>query len=227
MLRSPDLLRTTTFRWAVSSALAFASAVLLLFGLTYWQTAGYLTRQVDRGLLSEAASFMNGPASDLRRHIEWRLQTDPRHFNVTGLFGPDGQVLAGNIAGMPAGLPPQGNAARLGVSRILADGSQETRTVRVVDERLPDGRNPCPRERCRCGQRTHGDCDESAALGRGSNGDPGDRCRRVSQYAHAQANRGGSSRRACNHARATRETTSAAGDSRMTSITSRRSSIAC
>jgi signal transduction histidine kinase len=140
MLRSPEFLRTTTFRWAVSSALAFASAVLLLFGLTYWQTAGYLTRQVDRGLLSEAASFMNGPANDLRRHIEWRLQTDPRHFNVTGLFGPDGRLLAGNIAGMPAGLPPPGNAARLGVSRILADGSQETRTVRVVDERLPDGR---------------------------------------------------------------------------------------
>jgi signal transduction histidine kinase len=140
MLRGPEFLRTTTFRWAVSSAFAFACAVLLLFGLTYWQTASYLTRQVDRALLSEASSFMSSPASDLLSRIEWRLQTDPRHFNVTGLFGSDGRRLAGNIAGMPEGLPPPGSAARLGVSRILASGSQETRTVRVVDERLPDGR---------------------------------------------------------------------------------------
>ena len=140
MLRSPEFLRTTTFRWAVSSAFAFACAVLLLFGLTYWQTASYLTRQVDRALLSEASSFMSGPASDLLSRIEWRLQTDPRHFNVTGLFDADGRRLAGNIARMPESLPPPGSAARLGVSRILASGSQETRTVRVVAERLPDGR---------------------------------------------------------------------------------------
>src|SRR5258708_36306805 len=116
MLRGPDFLRTTTFRWAVSSALAFASAVLLLFGLTYWQTAEYLTRQVDRALLSEASSFMNGPANDLLRHIEWRLQTDHRHFNVTGLFGPDGRLLAGNNPGIPTGrAPPGGGAALRGV----------------------------------------------------------------------------------------------------------------
>ena len=70
MLRSPEFLRTTTFRWAVSSAFAFACAVLLLFGLTYWQTASYLTRQVDRALLSEASSFISGPASDLLSRIE-------------------------------------------------------------------------------------------------------------------------------------------------------------
>src|SRR4029077_8914887 len=98
MLRGPDFLRTTTFRWAVSSALAFACAVLLLFGLTYWQTAGYLTRQVDRALLSEASSFVREPVGDLLRRVEWRLQTDHRHFNVTGLFSPEGRLLAGNIA---------------------------------------------------------------------------------------------------------------------------------
>ena len=140
MLRGADFLRTTTFRWALSSAFAFSGAVLLLFGLTYWQTAGYLTRQVDRALLSEATSFMSEPASDLPRRIEWRLKTDSRHFNVTGLFGPDGRRLMGNIAEIPKELPPPGSAARLGVSRIRADGSHETRTVRVVDDRLPDGR---------------------------------------------------------------------------------------
>src|SRR5258708_36842154 len=110
MLRGPDFLRTTTFRWAVSSALAFASAVLLLFGLTYWQTAEYLTRQVDRALLSEASSFMNGPANDLMRHIEWRLQTDHRHFNVTGLFDPASLPLGGDTSGFPTGKPPRGSA---------------------------------------------------------------------------------------------------------------------
>jgi signal transduction histidine kinase len=140
MLREPDFLRTTTFRWAVCSALAFAAAVLLLFGLTYQRTAGYLTRQVDTALVSEAASFVSEPASDLLRRIQWRMKSDPRHFNVTGLFDRDGRLLAGNISGIPAGLPPPGSAARLSVSRILADGSHEARTVRVVDEQLPDGR---------------------------------------------------------------------------------------
>jgi signal transduction histidine kinase len=68
------------------------------------------------------------------------MKSDTRHFNVTGLFSRDRDLLAGNINGIPAGLPPPGDASKVSVSRILADGSHETRTVRVVDEQLPDGR---------------------------------------------------------------------------------------
>ena len=117
MLRGPDFLRTTTFRWAVWSAFAFAAAVLLLFRITYQQTAAYLTRQVDRALTSEAASFASEPSSDLLRRIDWRMKSDTRHFNVTGLVSSDGHLLAGNISGIPAGLPPPGDATKVSVLR--------------------------------------------------------------------------------------------------------------
>jgi signal transduction histidine kinase len=103
----------------------FASGIVLLLGLVYAQTAGYLTRRVDRTLVAEADRLVgNGPDFILNR-FEREAARDP--LNSLGLYSSGGQRVAGDTTLRPADLTldgqPRETPRRLGAapSRALAE----------------------------------------------------------------------------------------------------------
>src|ERR1019366_1666228 len=136
-VRLPDLVRTTTFRWALGVAGAFVLCALLLFGFVYWQTAAYMTSSFDNLHTGEVSLMASDtPARRLER-IEYRLHDDPRRIRIAALFGADGRRIAGNMESLPAGLPPD---VPTDAVVVRLDGqNRETQHVRLVVHPLPDG----------------------------------------------------------------------------------------
>src|ERR1700692_864051 len=100
----PEFVRTTTFRWAAVAAGAFAVFVLVLFGFIYWTTDHYLVARSDQVIASQLRVMSALPLDRKRDVIEYQLSQDPRGVQFVGLFGPDGNRMAGNLDGLPPGL---------------------------------------------------------------------------------------------------------------------------
>src|SRR5438552_9195881 len=105
-VRLPDFARTTTFRWTFGVAGAFVLCTLVLFGFVYWQTAVYLTSQYDVLLAEELRVFAANTPEQQLAEIDDRLRKDPRRIKIAGLFGADGQRIAGNVERLPGSLAP-------------------------------------------------------------------------------------------------------------------------
>jgi signal transduction histidine kinase len=136
-VRLPDWIRTTTFRWTLAIAGAFVLCTLLLFGFVYWQTADYMTMQID-GLLT---NDINLAAADPRprqiERIEGRLSDDPRRIRIGALFAADGHRITGNLESLPGNILPD-VPTNTEVVRVDNRG-RETQTVRLVEHPQPDG----------------------------------------------------------------------------------------
>jgi signal transduction histidine kinase len=136
-VRLLDFTRTTTFRWTLAVAGAFVLGILVLFAFVYWQAAEYLTSTVDRALTADLRLLASDTPERRLAAIEARLRTDSRRVRVAGLFGSDGQRIAGNFESVPPGLVPDIPAYAV-VVRI--DGAApETRRVRLAAHVLPGG----------------------------------------------------------------------------------------
>jgi signal transduction histidine kinase len=136
-VRLPDFARTTTFRWTLGVTGAFVLCTLLLFGFVYWQTAAYMTSRVD-GLLTEELRVIAADPPELRLEtIDNRLRQDPRRIRFAGLFGADGDRIAGNVETLPPGLV-LGVPINALVVR-MDHGGREMQNVRLVTHRLPSG----------------------------------------------------------------------------------------
>jgi signal transduction histidine kinase len=106
-VQSSSLWRTSTFRLSTLFGAVFAIGIMLLLGLIYYQTAGYLTHRVDRELGHEADILQrSGPETILRRLREEGAR-DP--LNTFGLFTMTGERVAGDAARIPAGLSLDGS----------------------------------------------------------------------------------------------------------------------
>jgi signal transduction histidine kinase len=136
-VRLPDFARTTTFRSTLAIAGAFVLCTVVLFGFVYWQTAAYITSSFDALITGELHIISTEPPERWLPHINERLENDPRHVRIAGLFGADGHRIAGNLESLPGGLTPNGPADAL-VVRVDNQG-RETEKVRLATERLPDG----------------------------------------------------------------------------------------
>jgi signal transduction histidine kinase len=136
-VRLPDLIRTTTFRWTLAVAGTFVLGTLLLFGFVYWQTAAYMTSNIDSLLTGEVRLIAaDAPARRLER-IDFRLRDDPRRIRIAGLFGADAQRVAGNLESLPGGLVPD---VPTDAVVVRTDGQgRETQKVRLVVHPLPGG----------------------------------------------------------------------------------------
>src|SRR5450631_1416478 len=136
-VRLPDLIRTTTFRWTLAVAGTFVLGTLLLFGFVYWQTAAYMTSNIDSLLTGEVRLIAaDAPARRLER-IDFRLRDDPRRIRIAGLFGADAQRITGNLESLPGGLVPD---VPTDAVVVRSDGqSRETQKVRLVVHPLPGG----------------------------------------------------------------------------------------
>jgi signal transduction histidine kinase len=141
-MRLLELLRATPFRWALLVAAAFAVCTLILFGFFYWQTTMYVTANIDGAIVEEAHLIAGDPPTqgrqDVLEAIDRRLRDDPRRVKLAGLFGPDGERIAGNIGSLPNGLLLDGGAH---ATLLMRDGSggRESQIVRAVGLRLASG----------------------------------------------------------------------------------------
>lgn len=133
----PDFTRTTTFRWTLAVAGICALCIFMLFGFVYWRTAAYLTSTTDALLVGELRLIASDAPERRLAEIDNRLRHDPRLVRVAGLFGADGNRIAGNIESLPSGLVPE-VPSRAVIARIDS-GNREMQNVRIVAAWLPTG----------------------------------------------------------------------------------------
>ena len=133
----PDFVRTTTFRWTLAVAGAFVLYTLVLFGFVYWQTAAYLMHENDLVLTEELRVFADNSPEQRLVEIDDRLRKDPRRVKIAGLFGANGQRIAGNIESLPPDLVP--DVPTDAVVGRLEGGDREMQNVRLAAHPLPGG----------------------------------------------------------------------------------------
>lgn len=117
-----DLLRSTTFRWALGIALWSALLALAMFGFVYWQTAAFLREELAETLRLEVRAAAEDPAGAAGRVETW-IAMDRHATHYGGTFGPGGVRQAGNLVALPPGLARDGDAARVGATIETTDGA--------------------------------------------------------------------------------------------------------
>src|SRR5882757_6389429 len=131
-MKRGELWRTTPFRLTVLNGAVFALAVVALLSLIYQQTAGYLARQIDQIVVSEARNLTLGGAERLPERVTQAVATDSRHVEYYGLFSAEGIWISGNVRVLPPRLPMDGVPREIHVPN-LQPGS------RALVERMPWG----------------------------------------------------------------------------------------
>jgi signal transduction histidine kinase len=134
-VRLPDAVRTTTFRWTAG---AFAVCIVLFSAFVYWEAAEYLLAKTDAALTEASLAIaVDSPDRQLNA-IDDRLSEDPRRIKLAGLFGADGQRIAGNLASLPRGLKIDAPVQSAPAVRVDQKGPEEM-TVRAIARKLPNG----------------------------------------------------------------------------------------
>jgi signal transduction histidine kinase len=136
--RLRELSRTTAFRLSVLFGALFVGFVCLLFGLIYWKTAFYLTRQVDEALRNEAKEFAEIKPETWKEEATNEIG-DPRQKRIAAIFSPEGELIVGNLRSFPHDLPVDGAVHEFsdgGAVYYPMDGRQ---VIRAIARRLPSG----------------------------------------------------------------------------------------
>ena len=97
-----DTLRTTTVRWGAAIALALLIQSAALCGLFYWWTVRQATAEIDEQLVSDCSTFGKLKPRALIFAINGMIAADLHRTRLVGVFGPTGNVVAGNIATLPS-----------------------------------------------------------------------------------------------------------------------------
>jgi signal transduction histidine kinase len=99
------LLRTTAFKLALIYLALFSLSAVILLGLVWWLTAGFMERQTAEVIQAEvqglADQYRTAGLTGLRRVVERRSAADPVHGGVYLLTDTFRQKVAGNIDGWP------------------------------------------------------------------------------------------------------------------------------
>ncbi len=134
----PQFLSSTSFRWALMLAAAFAVIVIALFGFIYWQTSDYLTVRTDRMLAMQINAI--AVLSPQRRldAIDDHVKQDSRGVQFAGLFGADGSKIVGNLEHLPRGLAVDDMAQGARIMKITQAGRSD-QTIRAIARRMADG----------------------------------------------------------------------------------------
>jgi signal transduction histidine kinase len=130
--------RSSSFRLTLLYAALFGGSVVLLFGLIYWATAGYLTRQLDAVVETELALLADesGPG-ELGDAIRERMAVTSNGTAYYAARGPDGAWIGGNLRSeaLPTLLEPGWHEIRaVGVGQ-----DEGGRLIRGKTATLPDG----------------------------------------------------------------------------------------
>lgn len=134
----PQFLSSTSFRWALMLAAAFAAIVVALFGFIYWQTSDYLTMRTDR-MLTLQVNVISALSPQRRLDaIDDHLKQDSRGVQFAGLFGADGGKIAGNLEHLPRGLAVDDMAQGARVMKVNQSGRAD-QTIRAIARQMANG----------------------------------------------------------------------------------------
>jgi signal transduction histidine kinase len=133
-VRLSDLRHTNGFRLGLLFAGLFGAASVFLFGLIYWQTCDYFSKDVDGWLNRETRGRAVIAAAELERTLNARTAAEPDKSRVIALFGSEGNWLAGDRANLPSPLPATDQPFQLVMSR-----GGEPAPFRGMLHRLPSG----------------------------------------------------------------------------------------
>jgi signal transduction histidine kinase len=100
-VRRLELTRTTPFRLTLIYGAVFASAVVILLGLIYWQTAGFMARQMDSIVIAKAHELESGGPDRIITRVNESVAEDSRAVEFCGLFDGEGHWIAGNLKRPP------------------------------------------------------------------------------------------------------------------------------
>ncbi len=132
----PDFISMTPFRSAAAVAAMFAVYSVVLFAIVYWQTERYLIARTDEVVTMRASELASAAPARRLDAIADFLRQDPRMVQYAGLFAPDLQPIAGNLANLPPDLKVDGPAQ----GSVFAAGTDgDNQIVRGIARRLPSG----------------------------------------------------------------------------------------
>ncbi len=112
-----EALRTTSVRWSVAIALVLLLQSAVLSGLFYFWTVRSSVGEVDSGLVSDCMAFENFKPRALANAVRHMVAADVHRTKMVGVFDAQGNVLAGNIAVLPAILLRQSRPMNVGLIR--------------------------------------------------------------------------------------------------------------
>jgi signal transduction histidine kinase len=101
-VKTPRLLRTTSFRLTALYAVYFAASMAVIFGIVFWVATDVLNGQIRLSLQSELASLpdveASAPTRALISEIEQRVDSGSSELFDYGVQDGEGRVLAGNLS---------------------------------------------------------------------------------------------------------------------------------
>ncbi len=104
-MKPTDLLRSSTFRLAVSYMALFAGSVLLLLGFIYWSTVAFMVHKTDASIKKEiswlAELYREQGVNSLLSTVAERSRSGDREASVYAVSGPGKKVLVGNLLAIP------------------------------------------------------------------------------------------------------------------------------
>jgi signal transduction histidine kinase len=131
--RLRELWGISRFRLTVMYGALFALGIVALLALIYWQTAGYMVRQLDDTIRADAQTSLTQAPEQVDDWIAGAMARDVGHVKYYGLFAPDGRRVIGNILSVPSvlkiGAPPR---------QFALDPSQPP-DIRALAVKLQDG----------------------------------------------------------------------------------------
>ena len=133
-----EIVRTSTFRWALVASGALAVFVLVLFGYISWKTDRYLIARSDQVISSQLKVLSTLHPERQVDVINYQLAQDARGVHFAGLFRSDGSRIAGNLARLPPSLKLDATVQTASFTRDGASDN-EPRRVRAIGRELPDG----------------------------------------------------------------------------------------
>jgi signal transduction histidine kinase len=136
------LVRTHAFRLAALYCLVFAASMTGVLFFVYWTTADFVERQTEATLDAEvtglAEQYAQQGLSGLVQIVAARSAGDRGDGMLYLVTNPDGRPLAGNISGVPAGVPSRAGPIAFSIE-IRTKGATETHQARGVLFAIPGG----------------------------------------------------------------------------------------
>src|ERR1700756_606006 len=93
----PEFTRSTTLRWSALAAAIFVAFTAVLLGFVYLKTKHDLTMRFDRVISLQMGMLAGLSPGQIPDAIDQGLRQDPAHVRLVGLFGANGERIAGNV----------------------------------------------------------------------------------------------------------------------------------
>jgi signal transduction histidine kinase len=134
----PEFTRSTTLRWTVLVAGIFAAFTVALLGFVYLKAKHDLTMRFDRVISLQMGILADLSPGQMLDAVNEGLRQDPARVRLVGLFGINGERIAGNVERQPPELKVDSTVQNAVLDRIDGDGL-EKQAVRLIARSLPDG----------------------------------------------------------------------------------------